>query len=179
MVLKLPPRLPMPSPRTKMRGLRGHLVGQRFERRLHEGELARRQLGPARRAGRAARRRRGASRRLGSGHGAALGSLAAPRRPRRATSASMASSSARVAEPRSSNALAEPLDRAARLPGLDLLAGAVGEVAHALGVRPGAVGLAFEQRRPAARARRGDRFAGARRGPPATSLPSSSTPGMP
>ena len=61
-----------------------------------------------------------------------------------------------------SNAVAQPLDRAARLPLLDLLARAVGEVAHALGVRPRAVGLALEQRRPAARAGPRDRLAGRR-----------------
>src|SRR5215470_6969255 len=46
----------------------------------------------------------------------------------------------------------EHLDGVAGLPGLDLLHGAVATVAHALGVRPGAVGLALDQRRAAARA---------------------------
>ena len=39
MVLKLPPRLPMPSPITKIVGIAGHLFGQGFERGLHVGDL--------------------------------------------------------------------------------------------------------------------------------------------
>ena len=64
----------------------------------------------------------------------------------------MASSSALVGARPLPAAMPQPLDRTARLPLLDLLAGAVGEVAHAFGVRPRAVGLAFQQRRAAAAA---------------------------
>ena len=42
---KLPPRLPIPSPITKIRGFSRHLLGQGLERRLHVGELA--AAGPA------------------------------------------------------------------------------------------------------------------------------------
>ncbi len=47
---------------------------------------------------------------------------------------------------------AEPLDRAAGLPALDVLARAVRVVAHPLGVGPGPIGLALDQGRPAAAA---------------------------
>src|SRR5690242_835563 len=40
---------------------------------------------------------------------------------------------------------AQTLDRAALPPGRNFLAGAVGIIAHALGVRPSAVGFAFDQ----------------------------------
>ena len=46
------------------------------------------------------------------------------------------------------------------LPLLDLFARAVGEVAHAFGVRARAIGLAFDQRRPVAGARPAHRLAG-------------------
>jgi hypothetical protein len=55
--------------------------------------------------------------------------------------------------------LLQPPDRAARLPLLHLVARAVGEVAHALGVGAGAVRQAFEQRRPAAGAGAAHRLA--------------------
>src|SRR5262249_37231643 len=55
---------------------------------------------------------------------------------------------------------AQLLDGALRLPRFHLLASAVREVTHAFGVRPGAVCLAFEQRRATARARPLYRLAG-------------------
>ena len=57
-------------------------------------------------------------------------------------------------------ARAQAADRAAGLPAFDLLAGAVGEVAHSFGVGPGAIGAAFEQGRPAAGAGAAHGFAG-------------------
>src|SRR6185437_7381442 len=57
-------------------------------------------------------------------------------------------------------ALAEATDRTARFPFLDFLPRAIGEVAHALGVRPGAIGLALDQRRAAARTSAAHRLAG-------------------
>ena len=54
---------------------------------------------------------------------------------------------------------AQPFDRAALAPGGNLLAGAVGVVAHALGMGPGAIGLAFDQGGAAAAAGPLHRFA--------------------
>ncbi len=53
----------------------------------------------------------------------------------------------------------QPRDRVAPLPLLHFFPCAIGEIAHALGVRPGAVRPAFEQGRPAAVARPADRLA--------------------
>src|SRR5262249_13374032 len=55
---------------------------------------------------------------------------------------------------------AEPCDGTTRLPAFDLFAGAIREVAHAFGVRPRAVGAAFEEGRPASGAGPLDRFTG-------------------
>ena len=79
----------------------------------------------------------------------------------------------RTIEPR------KPSDRAAGFPGFDLLAGAVGVVAHAFGVRPGAVGPAFEQGRALRRCERGATASPAAWWMASTSLPSTSTPGIP
>ena len=57
---------------------------------------------------------------------------------------------------------AEPGDRALLFPGVDFLAGAVGEVTHSLGMGPSAVGAAFEERRPLAPSRSLDRLTGGR-----------------
>ena len=65
-------------------------------------------------------------------------------------SASMASISVVGAAFASDDRGAKASDRAAGLPGIDLVARAVGVVAHAFGVWPGAVGPAFEQGRAVA-----------------------------
>ena len=57
---------------------------------------------------------------------------------------------------------AEPGDRALLFPGVDFLAGAVGEVAHPLGMGPGAVGAAFEERGAVSPARPLNRLTGGR-----------------
>ena len=155
----------MPSPITKIRGFLRHLLGQRFERGLHERELRDRWPAAAslrigmRPSPAAARRRRGPWPSPGRARGS-------PRRIAMASTTCASTSSSIGVElglrRRSSvveQPAPQPLDRAARLPLLDLLARAIGEIAHAFGVRPGAIGLALDQRRPAAAAGPRDRLA--------------------
>src|SRR5262249_22462743 len=78
------------------------------------------------------------------------------------------------------DALTQAADRAARLPVLDFLTRSVAEIAHALGVRPGAVGLALQQCRAATATCAAHRLpGGALNLPCCASLAATSRPGGP
>ena len=142
---KLPPRLPMPSPSTKMAGC-GPSLRQGFERRLHEGDLrGRRRRWRRRNCTLLARHIRASRPCAGSGQGAVLGELLGRGdhgvRSRRRSVQSALVAIALDQQDRSERWIGQR-SSIPRLP-----PGAIGEIAHALGVRPGAIGFALEQGR--------------------------------
>ncbi len=129
-----------------------HLLAEALAGRLGERQLAHQRASPG-----SAYTCRVAL--AGSGHGLASANSAAS-----FTSAATSWSMRSRSDGRGSARLEQPVpparDRAALPPRVDLLARAVARVAHPLGVRSGAVGEAFEQRRPVAAPRPPHRLAG-------------------
>ncbi len=131
-----------------------HLLGQALERRLHVADFARsgfraawvKTTSMATRSGSANTNRVAVA---GSGQGLVSANWSAS-----STTASISDSMASNWDDGLVNSLMiarfEAEDRAAGFPGFDLVAGAVRVVAHALGMRPGAVGAALDQCGPVA-----------------------------
>jgi hypothetical protein len=174
-VLKFPPRIPIPSPSTNIPGFAAISAGEGFERRLGVGDL------PIARD-----RRRGQVSRFGVDVG--CGCVWVGRRACLGNAVGLLDllldlginriKVSRWDGPLGREALPEEQEGALHLPGFDLLTGAIGEIAHPLGVGAGAVGLALQEGRPVARP-------GPLHGPPRRStdrehiVPIDSTPGIP
>src|SRR5579859_5087510 len=143
-VMKLPPRAPMPSPRTKMDGSRS-MASASTSRVASTNVISRMRLA----SGLAVDVLVGGGRirpgavpgKLGRGLHLCLHLRFNRLQVRRRGAAQR------------QQVLLEALDGVFRLPGVYLLARAIAGVAHALGVRARAIGAALNQRRPAARAR--------------------------